>query len=50
MLKTLVKLKETSTNAINVKKNGVLEKDSILEDLKVPFSKFILAAKLFKNS
>jgi hypothetical protein len=26
MPKTLVKLEETSTNAINVKKNGVLEK------------------------
>jgi transposase len=48
MLKTLVKLEETSTNAINeCKKEWSVRKDSILEDLKIPFSKFILAVKLF---
>jgi transposase len=36
-----------STNAINVKKEWNIRKDSILEDLKVPFSKFILTVKLF---
>jgi transposase len=46
MPKTLVELEETSTNVINVKKWSV-RKDSILEDLKIPFSKFILAVKLF---
>jgi len=33
-------------NAINIEKWSV-RKDSILKDLKVPFSKFILAVKLF---
>jgi len=40
MPKTLVKLKETS-------KKWSVRKNSVLEDLKIPFSKFILAVKLF---
>ena len=40
MSKTLVKSEETS-------KKWSIRKESILEDLKIPFSKFILAVKLF---
>jgi transposase len=45
--KNIGKIRRNFYKCYKCKKEWSVRKDSILEDLKVPFSKFILAVKLF---